>query len=121
LSHDRTLVEHYDTIIRQEKFGFLESLILTRCVDPKNWHGLRMKLLLRSELNASSSGLSLDFSHVVELRLGNLNGIPYCRLEIQYIEDWQLENIKFKVTEPENGGFSFLCKSFTLSHEPKHP
>lgn len=116
MSENTNLIERYYAA-RKGTFGFLERVELTQNLDPANWNGFQLTVILRSDTNSSASTLRLSFAGVQEFRIGELYGLLRYMLEIRCIEELQNEGRKFKITESEYDAFSFVCEAFTFITE----
>jgi hypothetical protein len=103
--------------LRKAEFGYLERLVIQQSVDPQEWSGLQLEIVLRSRTSLRAPRLLLNFEGVKELRVGELRGILFYMIEIDSIADRQLEELNFQVIESEYNLISFQCKGFAVQLE----
>jgi len=116
MNEDDKLVELYYAI-RKGAFGFLQRIELKQTVDPARWSGFWLEIDLRSGIESSSPTLQLVFEGVQEFRIGEIAGLVRYMIEITCIKDSQMEGKRFRIMESEYDAISFVCDSFTVSHE----
>jgi hypothetical protein len=110
------LISQYHAL-KPVDFGYLECLELKQSVQPEDCTGITLKLQLRRLGGGGGNYLSLVFSGVRDLRIGNLVGLLYYLLETRSIRDRQLEQLNYEVSENEHSAFTFVCRSFTATVE----
>jgi hypothetical protein len=99
--------------LRPARFRFLQSLDLRRSFSDECASSYELTVVLAEAAQANAPRLSLSFTGVVNLKIGDLNGLIGHLIEIRSIADRGLDGLGFCVVEEENGGFSFECKSFS--------
>jgi hypothetical protein len=112
------LVEQYYAL-KPADFGFLECLELRQAVQPENWAGFNLTLVLRASTLPNAKGLRLAFKGVRDLRIGTVQGLVRYLLEIRAVHEQQMEDRSYKVVESEYNAFAFFCRTFAATVEER--
>ncbi len=98
---------------KQKDFGYLQSINLSRDFNENGCSDYSLNIVLCSYPSyEGNQKLLLSFLGVRDFKIGDLDGLVKNFINITDISDQQMEGIKYRVKEDENGLFSFYCKSF---------
>ena len=112
------LIDQYYAL-KPAEFGFLESLELSRSVQPEECTGFTLKLRLLSSTLPKAKCLTLEFRGVRDLCMGSFEGLHRLFLEIISIREHQMEGLNYRVVEGEVNTFSFYCGDFIATVDAK--
>lgn len=101
----------YDALTR---FSYLEEIKIGRKISGNECSDYSVEIVLCEYPNFSDEEYKLGFHGVRDLHIGNIENLFRVNLRIENISDWQIENVRYKVTEEENELFSFLCKDISF-------
>lgn len=98
---------------KQKDFGYLQSIDLRREFNENGCSDYSLHIVLCDyPYYEGNEKLLLTFLGVKNFKIGDLDGLVRQFINITDISDHQMEGIKYKVREEENGSFSFYCKTF---------
>lgn len=98
---------------KQNSFGYLQSINLSRSIDDIGCSEYFVCIILCSyPFYEGDRKLSLKFSGVKNLKVGDLDGLFKLTINVTDISERQMEGISYKVSEQENDLFSFYCDVF---------
>lgn len=96
--------------LKPSQYGYLETFKLNRKITKEGCSDYFLELQMRSTSDfRENNRLHLSFSGVKDLKIGNLEGLLSLLIDIRPIQEYQFENVKYKVVESEYEAFSFLC------------
>jgi hypothetical protein len=96
--------------LKPSQYGYLETFKLYREISKEGCSDYFLELQMRSTSDfRDPRRLFLSFSGIKELKIGNLEGLLSLLIDIRSIQEYQFENVKYKVVESEYEAFSFLC------------
>ena len=102
--------------LNPSQYGYLEAFKLYRDIFKEGCSDYFLELQMRSISDFSDQKrLHLFFSGIKELKIGNLEGLLGLLIDIRSVQEYQLENVKYKVVESEYEAFSFLCLDIDAS------
>jgi hypothetical protein len=98
---------------KQKKFGYLQSLNLSRSISDEGCSEYSLNITLFDyPYNEGDQKLVLTFLGVRDFKIGNLEGLLKLLITIRDISDDQLEKINYAVLEEENELLKFYCEEF---------
>ncbi len=100
--------------LKPSRFNFLQELKFTRDINTNGCSTYSAEIILCQLVNYSIKKIFVHCEGVVDIKLGDIEGMYGMLLEIEDVKSKQLENICFKLTEQENESFSFLCNTFCI-------
>jgi hypothetical protein len=99
--------------LRPSQYGYLEAFKLEREIHDGSCSDYSLKLkLCPSTGQHKNKRLTISFSEVKELKVGDLKGLVSLLIDIRDVQEFQLEDTKYKVVENEYEAFSFYCNDF---------
>lgn len=96
--------------LKPSQYGYLETFKLYRDIHKEGCSDYSLELQMRSTSGiCGDKRLYLSFFGIKELKIGDLEGLLSLLIDIRPIQEYQLEDINYKVVESEYEAFSFLC------------
>ncbi|MBT9100163.1 hypothetical protein KFZ76_20885 [Methylovulum psychrotolerans] len=114
--HIHNTIWQYDDLHQLRNYPYLKALNITRTLSDHGYpNGYDIEILLSRYSAGSTKDLQLVFIGAVDIHIGGLAGLFGLFVTIEDVADRQLEDMKFRVVEQEEGVFCFYCKAFTAS------
>jgi|GEM_PF-1725684 len=96
---------------KQKEFAYLQSFLLRRNLNEVFCSDYILSIVLCGQPHKETDEIMLlTFSGVKDIKIGDLGGLVRLFIHVLDIADAQMEGITYKVSEEENGLFSFYCK-----------
>ena len=99
----------------QLKFGYIESVTIYKNIEDDSMVNNLKISFFKYPHNIGYKKLLVIFNNVQELKIKELEGLYKTVLSITDISSYQMENIKYKVTEDENALICFNCNDFNFA------
>lgn len=97
----------------QKKYVYLQSIQLFRSTQNDNCSELTLQIFLTEDTTFEKEKMEITFHNVKDIKFGNVGGLFQMSITITDVSKYQMEKIKFKISEEENLSFSFYCESFS--------
>ncbi|MCK6503022.1 hypothetical protein L6R53_06445 [Myxococcota bacterium] len=103
------------------RFRFLESMVLDRRLCEHAAEPYNLTLTLVDEPTASSNRACFRFYGVFGLKVGDIDGLKGLLFEVRDVSDRQMEGLRYRVIDAENGCIVFYCLDFSFEVLGRNP
>jgi hypothetical protein len=98
--------------LRPARFSFLERLTIEKSFSETRSATSIIDVVLVGQAGQTAEKLHITFSDAVNIKIGDVNGTVGVFFSILDITSYQLEGLRYRVTDVENQTASFDCRDF---------
>ncbi|WP_157739091.1 hypothetical protein [Labrenzia sp. VG12] len=98
---------------------YIQRFEIQKIFEADNRPSCRVNISLKDKCEGAEAGILVQFNRVVDLVVGDMNGLEACLINIENIASWGLEDTRFRVSDEETNQFSFKCADYRIEKAPQ--
>ncbi|WP_422374886.1 hypothetical protein [Roseibium sp.] len=100
-------------------FHYIQRFEIQKVIEADNRPSCSVNICLKERYDSAEAGILIQFNRVVDLVVGDMNGLEACLINIENIASWGLEDTRFRVSDEEASQFSFKCADYSIEKAPQ--
>ncbi len=100
--------------IKPNLYRFLKKIGFSRSVDEQGCTRYDVEMIVSNIRDNGVSDLKMRCLGATSISIGNIESMAGMLLDIEDISTYQLEGVRYRITEQEENTFSFDCSDFYI-------